>query len=102
MELKTGGRLRSATDATEVIVVRAPGDAIDLRCGGQPMLDLEAERGDDLPTEAGFDTGTQIGKRYTDEESGLELLCTKAGTGTLSIGTDPLQLKGAKPLPSSD
>jgi hypothetical protein len=102
MELKTGARLRSATDATEVIVVRAPGDAIDLRCGGQPMVDLEADRGDDLPIEAGFDDGTQIGKRYTDEDSGLELLCTKAGQASLSIGTEPLQIKGAKPLPSSD
>jgi hypothetical protein len=102
MELKTGARLRSATDATEVIVVRAPSEPIDLRCGGQPMADLEADRGDDLPIEPGFDEGTQIGKRYTDDDSGLELLCTKAGPGTLSIGTEPLGIKGAKPLPSSD
>jgi len=42
MELKTGERLRSATDTTEVIVVRAPSEAIDLRCGGHPMVALDA------------------------------------------------------------
>ena len=49
-----------------------------------------------------FSGGTQIGKRYADEESGLEVLVTKAGPGSLSIGTDALAEKGAKPLPSSD
>jgi hypothetical protein len=46
--------------------------------------------------------GTLIGKRYADEDVGLELLCTKAGDGSLTIGGEPLALKDAKPLPSSD
>jgi len=47
--------------------------------------------------------GTQIGKRYADEELGLEVLCTKGGKGSLSLGGDePLEVKAAKPLPASD
>jgi hypothetical protein len=102
MELKPGARMRSAADTTEVVVVKAPSQDVDLRCGGHPMVDLEADRGPDLPIESGFDEGAQIGKRYADEAVGLELLCTKAGKGSLSLGGDVLQIKGAKPLPSSD
>ena len=101
MELKPGTRLRSATDSTEVIVVRAPSEAVDLRCGGRPMLAVD----DDAPKaeiEGGFDEGTQLGKRYADEEVGIEILCTKPGKASLSLGDERLNIKGAKPLPSSD
>ena len=50
------------------------------------------------PAHAG---GTLLGKRYTDDGA-LEVLCTKAGEGSLSIGDTPLVLKEAKPLPASD
>jgi hypothetical protein len=43
-----------------------------------------------------------IGKRYVHEPSGLEILCTKGGQGTLAAGDEPLTVKAAKPLPSSD
>ena len=46
--------------------------------------------------------GTLLGKRYADEASGLELLCTKAGAGTLTLDGSALEVKSAKPLPSSD
>ena len=49
-----------------------------------------------------FDGGTQLGKRYADEELGLEILCTKGGDGSLSVGETVLDVKGAKPLPASD
>jgi hypothetical protein len=52
--------------------------------------------------EAGFDHGTQLGKRYSDDDLGIELLCTKAGEGSLSVGETVLAVKGAKPLPASD
>ena len=42
-----------------------------------------------------------MGKRYVDAD-GSEILVTKAGKGTLSIGSTPLQVKEAKPLPASD
>ena len=46
--------------------------------------------------------GTQVGKRYADPDSGLEVLCTKAGDGSLALGGTRLALTDAKPLPSSD
>jgi len=101
MELKPGTRLRSATDSTEVIVVRAPSEPVDLRCGGHPMLALD-EEAPSVDIESGFDEGTQLGKRYEDEGSGIEILCTKPGPASLSLGADLLHIKGAKPLPSSD
>lgn len=52
--------------------------------------------------DANLAEGTRVGKRYVDPESGLELLCTKSGQGSLSIGAVALQLKDAKPLPASD
>ena len=100
MNLKPGTRLKSATDTTEVVVVRAGGDDIDLRCGGSPM---GTDAADPAATPAaGFDGGTAVGKRYESTEAGLEVLCTKAGPGSLSIGDTVLNLKEAKPLPSSD
>ena len=101
IELKAGMRLRSATDACEVVVVKAPGEPVDLRCGGHPFVALDAEVAP-AGIAAGFDGGTQLGKRYADEELGLELLCTKAGEGSISVGETILEVKGAKPLPASD
>ena len=43
-----------------------------------------------------------MGKRYADEESGIEVLCTKPGEGSLSLGDVALLQKDAKALPSSD
>ena len=102
MELKAGTRLRSAVCDTEAIVVKAPGGDVDLRAGGQPMLAIDAERPGGGGPEPGFDKGTALGKRYTDDDGTLEILCTKAGPSSLSLGDTPLGLKEAKPLPSSD
>jgi len=105
MQLKPGTRLRSATDSTEVVVVRAPAQPVDLRCGGLTMVPIDAATDDRLPIQPGFDAGTQLGKRYGSDgaEGGeVELLCTKAGDGSISIGEEVLAPKGSKPLPSSD
>jgi hypothetical protein len=100
MQLKSGLRLQSVTCDTQVIVVRGSGD-VDLRCGGQPLVPAGGAV-DKVAPAAGFDTGTLMGKRYGDEESGLEILCTKPGAGSLSVGDVALPEKGAKALPSSD
>lgn len=102
MELRAGLRLESAACDTQVVVVKAPKDQTDLdvRCGGAPMRELGA--GGDRAAMAGDGEATLLGKRYADEELGLELLCTQGGDGALSIGDTPLLVKGAKPLPSSD
>ena len=102
MEIRPGTRLESATCATQVIVVKAPKDAtdVDVRCGGAPMRELGT--GGDPVAMTGDGDPTLLGKRYADDEFGLELLCTQAGDGALAVGETPLQVKGAKPLPSSD
>ena len=102
MQLKPGSRLESATCDAQVVVVKAPKDGgdVDLRCGGEPMRELGAG-GDRLPVSFDGD-GTLLGKRYADEELGLEVLCSKPGDGALSVGDTALLVKGAKPLPSSD
>jgi hypothetical protein len=99
--LKPGTRLRSTTCTTEVIAVRGSGEA-DVRCGGLPMVDVADERDPEGAPAAPFDRGTAMGKRYVDSGATLELLCTKPGAGSLSLGEDLLVVKGAKPLPSSD
>jgi hypothetical protein len=43
-----------------------------------------------------------MGKRYTNEAGDIEVLCTKPGEGGLAVGGTALEIKGAKPLPSSD
>jgi hypothetical protein len=99
--LKTGMRMRSATSAAEVMVIRCEEGDIDLRSGGVPMVTIDREVIIQEPT-SGFDEDLLIGKRYGSDEYNIELLCTKAGLGTLSIGETPLPRKEAKPLPSSD
>jgi len=99
--IKNGTRLRSQVCDTQVIVVRAAESLDELRCGGQPMLTLDAERPADGSPDPAFAEGTAMGKRYVDE-GGAEVLVTKAGAGSLSVGTTALALKEAKPLPASD
>lgn len=101
MELKAGTRLKSDVCETEVVVVRAPGGDVDLRCGGAPMIAQDAE-GSGGSVDAAHSSGTMLGKRYAEDDVGIEILCTKAGEGSLSIGEKPIDLKDAKPLPSSD
>lgn len=101
MQLKAGSRYRSTTCTGEFVVVKAPADDTDLRCGGEPVVSIDEAPGTGSPA-AGFNEGTLVGKRYTDESETLEVLITKAGAGSLSIGDTALAVKGAKPLPSSD
>jgi hypothetical protein len=100
MELKPGARLRSAVCSTEVVVVRAA--PVELSCGGRPMVPADGAGVGDPVQDAARADGTLLGKRYADPESGLEVLCTKAGKGSLTLGDAPLQVKDARPLPSSD
>ena len=101
MQLKAGTRLKSSVCDTQVVVVKAPDGDVDLTCGGAPMVPLDAD-----PVEGSLDParadGTLLGKRYADDGVGIELLCTKPGKGTLVLGGEPLGLKQAKALPSSD
>ncbi|WP_101946314.1 hypothetical protein [Mycobacterium sp. 3519A] len=99
--IKNGTRLQSQVCDTQVIVVRSADSLDDLRAGGVPMVPLDAEKSADATIDPAFSGGNVMGKRYVDE-NGAEVLVTKAGAGTLSIGTTALNLKEAKPLPASD
>jgi hypothetical protein len=99
--VRVGERLCSTVCSTEVIVVRAPTGPVRLTCGGEPMAPAATTvpGAGSGPVAAG---GAQLGKRYADEERGLELLVTKGGAGPLELDGDPLPVRQPKPLPSSD
>lgn len=99
--IKTGTRLKSQVCDTEIIVVKTGDGLDDLRAGGVPMRELGADAASDAVLDPKFSDGNVMGKRYVDE-SGAEVLVTKPGAGTLSIGETPLSIKEAKPLPASD
>ena len=73
--LKLGAKYKSAVCDAQIMVIRTIAEPVDLRCGGVAMLDA--------------------GDR-------IELLCTKGGKGSISLGGDKLPVKQAKALPSSD
>jgi hypothetical protein len=99
--IKNGTRLQSQVCDTQVIVVRSADSLDDLRCGGAPMVPLGEAAATGATLDPAFADGSLMGKRYVDD-NGAEVLVTKAGAGTLSIGTTPLSRKEAKPLPASD
>jgi hypothetical protein len=102
MKLRPGQKLRSAVCDAQVVVVRAPATEVEVGCGGAPLLDAGEEPDGAAVLDASLGDGPLLGKRYADEELGLELLCARAGKGALTVDGRPLLVKGAKPLPSSD
>ena len=100
-EIKVGARLKSNVCDTEVMVISSANPAAEVTCGGAAMIDAAEERsGGDIS--ADFASGTTLGKRYVNEAGDMELLCVKAGEGSLALDGQALVLKDAKPLPSSD
>jgi hypothetical protein len=99
--IKNGSRLQSQVCDTQVIVVRSSDSLDDLRAGGAPMVPIGDQTATDVALDPALAEGNLMGKRYVDD-TGAEVLVTKAGKGTLSVGTTPLAIKEAKPLPASD
>ncbi len=100
VELRPGARFQSTVCATEVIVVKGAGPA-ELTCGGSPMAPAgSAERSGEPSSDAS--QGTLLGKRYGDDEETVEVLCTKAGEGSLALAGVAMAVKVTKPLPASD
>ncbi|MEV7389026.1 MULTISPECIES: hypothetical protein [unclassified Streptomyces] len=97
---RPGDQLTAAGSTTRVIVIRASeGVADPIECGGVPMVpsaEAPPAPSDEKPPD------TLIGKRYVDATDTLELLCTASGTGHLTYGGQPLQIKAPKALPASD
>ena len=102
MDLQPGRRWASQVCSTEVVVVRTSTKPVTLECGGHPMAPVGGDGGADLTLDPAFAEGSLIGKRFADPDSGLELLVTKAGEGSLAVDGISIPLKEAKPLPSSD
>ena len=101
-KLRPGGRLRSAVCQTQVMVIAAPADDVEVTCGGVPMVDLADEPPAGARIAPDAKGGALIGKRYVNAAGDLELLCTRPGEGTLAAGGETLRFKEAKALPSSD
>ncbi len=102
MDIKPGSRWKSAVCTAELVVVRPPKTAGELQCGGvavRPQADDAAPSGSPSADHA---NGVLIGKRYVDEDSGIEVLGAKAGAGSLSFDGRAMPMKDAKPLPASD
>jgi hypothetical protein len=101
VELKPGTRLRSAVGPAEVVVIRAPAGDVAVTIGGVPVVGLDEEPAA-AAIEPGGEGATLLGKRYVNGDQTLELLCSKPGDGALAVNGVALELKEAKPLPSSD
>ncbi len=98
--LSTGQRLKSGVCTTEIMVISAPQEELELTCGGAPMT-VNGEK-HNAPVDPDHADGTTIGKRYVNADGKLEVLCVKPGNGSLAINGDSLKLKDSKKLPKTD
>ncbi|WP_200827008.1 hypothetical protein [Thermomonospora echinospora] len=96
--MKPGIRLWSKVSSVSVVVVRPAAGEVTLTCGGVPMIEHEPQNA--AATAEG--EGPLLGKRYTDEDSGLQVMCTRGGAGELAADGRPLQMMNPRPLPASD
>lgn len=101
MDIKAGSKLACPECSAELVVVKPPSGPIALTCGGSAVVEAGADRPGGGHGEAAGE-GTLVGKRYADDDSGLEVLCAKPGPGSLAADGREMPIKGAKPLPSSD
>lgn len=101
LSLTVGQRLKSTVCTTEIMVIVAPDDDIELTCGGAPMTDGDAGDGA-ASVHADHAAGSTIGKRYVSEGGDVEMLCVKPGEGSLAVAGTPLKLKDSKKLPKTD
>lgn len=100
--MKPGTKLVSAVGTAQVVVVRPPTGPVTITCAGVAMA--ESASAEWRPAVGAEQTPAEVvlGKRYGDADSGLEVLCTHAGAGPLSVDGREMSMKLAKPLPSSD
>ena len=93
------GKIYLAPGGMQLIVTKGgPGTLSD----GETAL-LRADAGEKFP--AGTAAGTQalqLGKRYKSADGAVEILVNKPGPCDLRYDGQPMELKEAKPLPSSD
>tara|TARA_A100001037_G_C15126921_1_gene626682 strand:+ start:2063 stop:2401 length:339 start_codon:yes stop_codon:yes gene_type:complete len=100
-DIKPGQRFKSAVCATEVMVVKIS-EKLELTCGGNHLVPADAEVTSFQEGVSEHMSGSEVGKRYVNEEETIEILCIKAGDGGLAANGALLSIKGSKNLPSSD
>ncbi|PHR11812.1 MAG: hypothetical protein COA41_19945 [Sphingopyxis sp.] len=100
--MKAGMRFKSAVCSAEGVVVRAAEGEGELTCGGTAVTLADQQPVDATPLTVAQDGGALLAKRYVDTDSGLEVLCSKAGFGLFAFAGRQLTLKQAKALPASD
>lgn len=100
--VKAGTRFASAVSDAQVMVIKAPAGEVELTCGGVAMLASGETAPEGVQLDASDSGELLIGKRYVDAAETYEILCTKAGKGTLALDGAALDVKQAKQLPSSD
>jgi hypothetical protein len=93
------GKIYISPGGMQLIVTK--GGAGVLSDGETPLL--RADSGEKFPagTAAGA-TALQLGKRYKSADGAVEVLVNKPGPCDLRYDGQPMELKDAKPLPSSD
>jgi len=101
VNLKPGLRLSSRVCGAEIVVIKGSGEHA-LECGGAPTVPVGDPSAHQGGVEVDLSGGTLLGKRYTDDDGAVEILCTKPGEGTLTYDGQVLTLKETKPLPASD
>jgi hypothetical protein len=72
-------RLLSTARDTQVVVVRALTGEIDLRCCAAPLREHRQHANGATPDAGG--EPTHLGRRYVDDEAGIEPLCTRLDAG---------------------
>jgi hypothetical protein len=103
LRLRVGQTLTSTADTTTVIVIKAGTGYEFVTCGGVAMVsEPTTAAGPTAVPLPGHTTGTELGRRYETADGTVELLCTKAGTGSLAVNDVPMTIKAAKALPASD
>ena len=95
-------RLFGAACETELIVVQAPREPINLMIGGHEPLSDAKSRKPGLSVATPADAAPGLGKRYVDANGSLEVLCTKAAAGAITVDAVVCTVQDAKPLPASD
>ncbi len=99
MATQTGKRYIVPGGVAEFIVTKG-GDGT-LRCGEAA---LQMRGGEDAAVSVKTDgmDGVQLGKRYKDETTSIEVLVVKPGPCALNVDGRPMELLQPKVLPSAD
>jgi hypothetical protein len=99
MAATTGKRYVVPGGVAEFIVTKG-GDGT-LQCGPAALQMRGAEDAAVTVSTDGMDA-VQLGKRYKDEQTGIEVLVVKPGPCALNVDGRPMELLQPKVLPSAD